>query len=144
MVMKKSPTQRDVELMQKFYDKGNSLRITQKEFGWSRVVLIKYLKTRSPKNISEEERKKRQVNSVTSWRQRVKKILVEYKGGKCQICGYNKCITCLDFHHTNPNEKEMKISGSTKSFEKQKEEVDKCILVCHNCHGEIHAGVIKI
>ena len=91
-----------------------------------------------------KKRKSDIVKNVTSWRHRTKQKLVEYKGGKCQVCGYNKCITCLDFHHTDPTEKEMKISGSTKSFEKQKKEVDKCVLVCHNCHGEIHAGMVKI
>ena len=76
---------------------------------------------------------------VSDARKRLKEKLVEYKGGACEVCGYNKCITALEFHHVNPNEKEFGI-GSMKvlSFEKCKKEVDKCMLVCANCHREIH------
>ena len=75
-----------------------------------------------------------------------KELLVEYKGGKCEICGYNKCIQALEFHHLNPEEKDFGIGakGYTRSIEKNKEEVDKCIMVCANCHREIHSGIIKI
>ena len=141
MVKYNPPTQSEIELMQKFYDEGHSLRETQKQFGWSRVVLIKYLKTRHPKNISEEELKKRRINQVVSWRKRTKEKLVKYKGGKCQGCGYDKYIGCLDFHHVDPTQKDIAISGATISFERLKKEVDKCVLVCSNCHGEIHAGL---
>lgn len=73
-------------------------------------------------------------------RDKTKELLVEYKGGKCEICGYNKCIGALEFHHKNPFEKDFGIAakGYTRSIEKNKEEVDKCILVCANCHREIH------
>ena len=78
--------------------------------------------------------------SLKKARQRLKKKLVDYKGGKCEICGYDKCINALDFHHLNPNEKDFGISNYTVlSFDKLKKEVDKCILVCANCHREIHA-----
>ena len=73
----------------------------------------------------------------------IKQRLIEYKGGKCQICGYNRCQEALDFHHINQSEKDYTISGGTKSFETLKKEVDKCILVCANCHREIHAGITK-
>ena len=68
------------------------------------------------------------------------KQLVEYKGGKCEHCGYDKCISALEFHHINPSEKDFGIGqyGSSKSFEKMKQEVDKCILLCCNCHRELH------
>lgn len=73
-------------------------------------------------------------------RDNLKKLLVEYKGGKCEICGYDKCISALEFHHLNSEEKDFGIAskGYTRSIEKNKEEVDKCILVCANCHREIH------
>ena len=78
--------------------------------------------------------------SLKKARQRLKKKLVDYKGGKCEICGYDKCINALDFHHLNPNEKDFGISNyMVLSFDKLKKEVDKCILVCANCHREIHA-----
>jgi hypothetical protein len=69
---------------------------------------------------------------------------VEYKGGKCFRCGYNKCIRALEFHHLNPAEKDFTI-GETSSGKKiirkwsiVQSELDKCILVCSNCHSEIH------
>lgn len=81
------------------------------------------------------------VEAVTKRRRKVKAMSVEYKGGKCSICGYNKCIDALDFHHLDPKIKEFNPSdnGHTRSWEKQKIELDKCILVCSNCHREIHS-----
>lgn len=71
-------------------------------------------------------------------------MLIDYKGGACQFCGYNKCQEALDFHHLDSKKKDFNISGGTKSFERLKPEIDKCVLVCANCHREIHAGLIKI
>ena len=86
-----------------------------------------------------ELKKKKNYYSFNSARRKLKQKLVEYKGGKCEICGYDKCIDALEFHHLNPSEKEFTIcSGDYKSFEKAKKEADKCILVCANCHREIH------
>lgn len=84
--------------------------------------------------------------AVQKRREKIKELLVEYKGGKCEICGYDKCISALEFHHLNPDEKDFGIGakGYTRSVEKNKEEVNKCILVCANCHREIHAGITKI
>ena len=79
---------------------------------------------------------------TSSYRREVKRKLIEYKGGKCQICGYNRCQEALEFHHLDPSQKDFTISGGTKSFESLKPEVDKCILVCANCHREIHSGLI--
>lgn len=82
---------------------------------------------------------------VGAWLKRTKQYLVKYKGGKCEIetCGYDKCIDALEFHHRDPNKKDFGIGGSTKSIEKLKAEVDKCIMVCANCHREIHAELNK-
>lgn len=67
---------------------------------------------------------------------------VEYKGGKCEICGYNKCFASLDFHHKDPTQKDPNWKKVRSwSFEKIKLELDKCMLVCRNCHGEIHYGL---
>ena len=73
-------------------------------------------------------------------RLKLKQLSIEYKGGCCSICGYNKCQAALEFHHLDPNEKEFGLaeSGLTRSFDKIKIELDKCILVCANCHREIH------
>ena len=82
---------------------------------------------------------------VSESRRNKKTELIDYKGGKCVICNYDKCQQVLQFHHKNPNEKEFALANaSTLDLEKLKIEVDKCILVCANCHGEIHAGLINI
>jgi hypothetical protein len=79
-------------------------------------------------------------DAVIDIRRRNKIKLVEYKGGKCERCGYDKCIDALEFHHLNSDEKDFGLScGDTRSFEKLKVEVDKCVMVCANCHREIHA-----
>lgn len=78
--------------------------------------------------------------SVKSARRNLKRKLVEYKGGKCEICGYDRCIDAFDFHHLNPDEKDFGISEyDVLSFDKLKKEVDKCMLVCCRCHREIHS-----
>jgi hypothetical protein len=81
---------------------------------------------------------------VVYWRNRTKLKLIEYKGGKCQRCGYNKPIPSVyDFHHRNPEEKEFSITAKTISFEKLKAEADKCDLLCANCHREVHYELIQ-
>ena len=67
-------------------------------------------------------------------------MAVEYKGGCCEKCGYKKYIGALEFHHLDPNEKDFGIAdkGFIRSWDKIKKELDKCILVCSNCHKEIH------
>ena len=67
---------------------------------------------------------------------------VEYKGGCCEKCGYDKYIGALDFHHLDPKEKDFSISNKLGcSWNKIKKELDKCILVCSNCHREIHKEI---
>ena len=77
-------------------------------------------------------------NCIENCRIRKKKA-VEYKGGKCEMCGYDKCLGSLAFHHRDSNEKDPRWHNMRNwDLEKIKPELDKCILVCHNCHGEIH------
>ena len=78
--------------------------------------------------------------SVTRKRQALKVKAVEYKGGKCVRCGYDKSIKALHFHHLDPTKKDFGVSnrGFTRSWEKLRIELDKCDLVCSNCHAEIH------
>jgi predicted transcriptional regulator len=76
----------------------------------------------------------------TILRYRSKKLkAIEYKGGKCQKCGYDKCPGSLQFHHRNPSEKNANWKYVRSwSFDKIKKELDKCDLLCANCHGEVH------
>ena len=69
----------------------------------------------------------------------MKILLVKEFGNKCSICGYDKCIAALEFHHLNPNEKEFHLGqAKTTNLIKLRSELSKCILVCSNCHKEIH------
>lgn len=96
-------------------------------------------------SISNGARKRRckkcRTEAVAKRRKKVKQLLVEYKGGKCERCGYKKCIEALDFHHKDDSTKSFGISskGHTYSLNKGKAEVDKCELLCANCHREAHS-----
>lgn len=63
---------------------------------------------------------------------------IEYKGGKCIKCGFNECPGSLHFHHHDKDGKEFNISFGGKAFENIKNELDKCELLCGNCHHEVH------
>lgn len=86
-------------------------------------------------------------NKIISKKRRneFKKWCIEYKGGKCVICKYDKYFGSLDFHHIDPDQKDYEISANwKKSKEEVAKELDKCILICSNCHREIHGGIITI
>ncbi|MBU1784514.1 MAG: hypothetical protein KKG95_04155 [Candidatus Omnitrophica bacterium] len=87
------------------------------------------------------DRREYLIQSVRKQRQLVRMKTLGYKKEKCEKCGYNKCIEALEFHHLYDQQKEFGISskGYTRSWIKVKAEIDKCILVCANCHREIHA-----
>ena len=73
----------------------------------------------------------------------IKKELIKYKGGACSICGYNKTSVALTFHHLHNQDQKKEYDIATKignrySLDFLKKEVDKCVLVCENCHREIH------
>ena len=91
-----------------------------------------------PQKTPLKETKRNKSLNVINWKKRKKIELIDYKGGKCEKCGYNKCVEALEFHHLDPNEKDFGISNNSYSFERMKKEVDKCILVCSNCHREMH------
>lgn len=136
------PSNDEIEKMQLDYDNGLTFYEISKKYFTAKETLNKYIKQRSVKNIDEV--KKDKSKSVIEWRRRTKIKLVEYKGGECKCCGYNKSIKALEFHHLDPMNKDFTISGKSWSFERLKNEVDKCILVCNRCHVEIHEDLIKI
>lgn len=82
---------------------------------------------------------------VKNSRQRLKERLLYIMGGKCIFCYYNKCNSALEFHHLDPQEKDFTLSTNANiGFDKAKEEIKKCILVCANCHREIHANMLNV
>lgn len=71
-------------------------------------------------------------------------MAIEYKGGECKQCGYNKCQAALQFHHINPDVKAFNVSHDhIRSWERLKIELDKCDLLCANCHAEMHWHVAQ-
>jgi len=79
---------------------------------------------------------------ITHIRKLRKATLLKGCGGKCVICGYNKISRALTFHHVDETKKEFTLSGGyLYSWETIIKEVKKCILVCSNCHEEIHGGL---
>lgn len=88
----------------------------------------------------EELLKRKRINGSVGMvnRRKKKEILIEYKGGKCQKCGYDKCPDALQFHHIDANTKVIEIGGFRYSLERLMKEVDKCKLLCSNCHIEQH------
>jgi hypothetical protein len=79
-------------------------------------------------------------DKYTKIRKNNKQKGVEYLGGKCIKCGYNKCNSALEFHHTDPTQKDKDYSNYKTSFNKLKIELDKCVLLCSNCHREHHSS----
>ncbi len=64
---------------------------------------------------------------------------IAYKGGKCQICGYEKCPAALEFHHRDPNEKDYDWNKMRRrAWDDIIKELDKCDMLCANCHRERH------
>jgi hypothetical protein len=136
------PSNDVINEMQNFYNECQSTRKVAQEFGYNKSTVSKYLIININEKLTEDEykekRKKDNVKGVVNWRKDKKRKLVEYKGGCCEKCGYKKCIDAFDFHHMDPNQKDFGISAKSYSFERLKKEVDKCILVCKNCHAELH------
>jgi len=90
---------------------------------------------------------KRCFNRYNVIRQRkVKQNCIDYKGGKCQLCGYSKCNSALEFHHRNSLKKDFQISKNKSATfsEVMKKELDKCDLLCSNCHREIHERILNV
>lgn len=87
-------------------------------------------------------------NACSKWRyeRQVKQRAVEYKGGKCINCGFDKFVEGLTFHHVDPRTKKFGISKVTTSFSWStiKIELDKCVLLCANCHAGVHAGHVQL
>ena len=68
----------------------------------------------------------------------------EQRGGKCEHCGYDKCTGALEFHHLDPAKKDFTISDANFRLNEAIEESKKCILLCANCHRELHCGIWQL
>lgn len=89
------------------------------------------------------DRRQYLIAAVHKRRKKIRQMALEYKGGRCERCGYDRCSEALEFHHISSSVKDFSVSsrGYTRSWKRVKEELDKCILFCANCHREIHVQV---
>lgn len=75
----------------------------------------------------------------------VKRRMVEWMGGSCESCGYDRCLAALDFHHRNPEDKKFNLATAPRrKWEEVIKELTKCVLLCSNCHREYHAGALVL
>ena len=89
----------------------------------------------------------KQSDRVKKWRRKTKQRIIEAMGGCCVCCGYNPCQEAMDLHHMNAKHKEFSFSSiraNPKSWTKIVAELQKCILLCRNCHSEVHAGLRQL
>lgn len=92
------------------------------------------------------DRREYLIKAVAKRRKMIKDKAIAYLGGKCNFCGYDRCFSALDFHHIDEKTKSFGLSqrGLTRSWERTRQELKKCVLVCANCHREIHAGLLQL
>jgi 5-methylcytosine-specific restriction endonuclease McrA len=83
---------------------------------------------------------------VAARRRAIKLALVEEAGGCCKLCGYDRSVVALQFHHVNPATKEFHIAlgGVSRSLKRARAEASKCVLLCANCHAEVEAGITSL
>ena len=84
--------------------------------------------------------------AVAKRRRKLRQMAIDYGGGKYAICGYNKSLRSLSFHHRDSKKKDFGLSarGLIRSWEKIQKELEKCVLVCANCHMELHEGITQL
>ena len=127
------------ELILKLRSEGKSYREIEAIAKCSRS-LISYYVNPDGKMKTSNRRNKNRFRLKSEYRKRL--------GAKCQICGYDKCQNALHFHHINPEDKKFAISDavSRKSFTEEEidAEIKKCVLICANCHAEVHSGLIDL
>jgi len=81
--------------------------------------------------------------AVTRRHREIRTVLVAEAGGRCAVCGYDRCGLNLHFHHVDPTAKSFDMTtGRGKGLETYRREARKCVLVCANCHGEIESGQV--
>lgn len=71
-------------------------------------------------------------------------LIRQQRGGKCEKCGYNRYLGALDFHHLDPSQKDFTVGNRDFKLKECIEETKKCIMLCSNCHRELHANLWTI
>lgn len=123
------------ESFEPYSKKGSKCRPCKREYD------REYHRKRSP------EARQQKLVSNKNRQDNLKTELNDYKRkAGCKFCSEDEPI-CLDFHHLDPKEKDINLSDALRkgwTFERMKKEIDKCIIVCSNCHRKVHAGIIRV
>ena len=140
---------------------GGTWRTMANKFGCSVSTVRHYLdkyeiqtrfaitKSRPPKceRVKTPEERAAAVDAVRKRRFKLRDMAIAFLGGKCLrvSCGYHRFSGALECHHKDPNEKEQGflLRGTTYSWKRIKEELKKCVLLCANCHREVHDEMRK-
>ena len=142
--------------MKKEYDINEVIRLRDEEnLKWKEIEQIIGVSSETLRKTykrTKEGKTSHEINPISYENQKLRGVKRKYeavllKGGKCEICGYNKNISALEFHHLNPEEKSFQLDArhfSNNSLEVLQEELDKCILLCANCHRETHNPSLDI
>ena len=105
---------------------------------------IESFRKRKDRNCLAPYCKKCETETTVNAQNSTKTFCVNYKGGKCARCDTVFNLSQYAFHHTDPREKDFSLSEHRSwSIPRLQNELDKCILVCHNCHAEIHHEIVK-
>ena len=148
--------------------KGLGSKKIAKELGCSSATVSKYINMYDVGITKEDIKRKRSIQSIerksrnkelteskggtlsSSHNKRMRELMrslaIDLKGGECNICSYNKCKESLAFHHVDDKDKLFSLSGRnmiSRSYELVLNEISKCVLLCHNCHMEVHYGLTK-
>lgn len=93
-----------------------------------------------------QDRREYLINAVKKRRKNIRLKAIEHLGGKCSRCGYSKYSEVLEFHHKDPLIKDFNVSskGHCRSWKRVQQEIEKCDLLCANCHRELHAEQNKL
>ena len=92
------------------------------------------------------DRREYNIQAVTKRRKKIRLMAIAELGGKCIKCGYDKYPEVLEFHHRDPSKKDFNVSskGHSRSWDRVKSEIEKCDLLCANCHRETHVELHKL
>jgi len=101
------------------------------KLGCTKQVVSYHLNEMVREGYKHRANKNRKINMI---------LLKKASGGKCSKCGYAKCLAALDFHHTSSDDKRGIVCNILRNYGKiaAAEEAKKCILLCRNCHSELH------
>lgn len=123
------------ETILKLKQEGKSIRQIAKIVGLSRTAVWCHC---NPKKAASSQKKRARKHKLD---------FIKLRGSKCEICGYDKCLPALDFHHKDKAQKSFSISNGYRTSKKKEEiieEIKKCVLLCSNCHHEVHEGLASV